>query len=555
MHIPIPRLFSLSSWLVLFALGSLGLSLRANSPESVFWDDFDRGPGPLLDHQPVGVPGEWEVFDSLVAEIETGIGEAGGNGLRLQTAAGESGSLRLALTEELESIVWHQFQAKLAPRSSDPALDAEVNSAFYVTSAGNLRLRDGGSWVEIDFGPEPGLDDGALHAYSIKQDFAAQTWELWVDGNLVTPDPLGFANPNASTNGLRFEQEGVAESIIDSVSVAHEVFDFDRVTLDFLDDFERGPGALGSFPGMWYFDPDSPTGDIKTGAGASGSHGLELVTAAGETAGLTLHLPKHWQAVSWKQFEAVLAPYADDADTPTIDIDSAVAFYLTESGDIRIRNGENWQTLSLGLDTAALHRFTVRQDYVAQSWQLWVNGTLVTAPPADFANTVETPSFFRISQDEARTAVFDNIAVTAGVPDGGLVGLFDYTAWRDGLTWNGADNSPGGDPNGNNLPNLLEYGFGFIDPVNGTHGHSTPLALDPASGEVSFTFRRNRAAEDLSFNVETSPDLSPGSWSLVRPSLADVTVTSTGDPDTDQITVRLAAPEDHLFVRLSVSGQ
>jgi len=503
----------------------------------------------------VGAAGSWEVVDAIEAEIEAGIGEGGGSGLRLQTVAGESGSLRLALTEELESIVWHHFQAALAPRASDPALDAEANSAFFVTSAGNLRLRDGGVWSEIDFGPEPGLNDGDLHEYSIKQDFVSKTWELWVDGSLVTPNPLAFANENSSTSGLRFEQDGAADSIIDSVSVAHEVFDFDRVTLDFVDDFERGPGDLSSFPGMWYFDPDGPTGEIKTGTGASGTSGLELVTAVGETSGLTLHLPNHWQAVSWKQFEAVLAPYADDADSPTIDIDSAVAFYLTENGDVRIRNGENWESIPLGLDTEALHRFTVRQDYFAQTWQLWVNGGLVTDSPADFANTVETPSFFRISQGAARTAVFDNIAVTAGVPEGTLVGLFDYTAWRDGLTWNVADNSPGGDPNNNNLSNLLEYGFGFADPVAGAHTYSTPVEVDPATGEVSFSFRRNRSAEDLTFTVETSPDLTPGSWTPLRPAAADVTVTATDDPNTDQITVRLAQPADNLFIRLHVSGQ
>ncbi len=540
---------------VAIVLSASEWSLRAESPVVVFSDNFDRGPGPLVEHQPVGGIGSWEVVDAIEADIEAGIGDEEGSGLRLQTVAGESGSLRLALTEELESIVWHHFQASLAPRASDPALDADANSAFFVTSMGNLRVRDGGAWSEIDFGPEPGLNDGSLHEYSIKQDFVSRTWELWVDGNLVTPDPLAFANENSSTSGLRFEQDGAADSIIDSVSVAHEVFDFDRVTLDFLDDFERGPGDLSSFPGMWYFDPDGPTGEIKTGAGASGTRGLELVTEADETAGLTLHLPNHWQAVSWKQFEAVLAPYADDADSPTIDLDSAVAFHLTESGDVRIRNGENWESLGLSLDTAALHRFTVRQDYVAQTWQLRIDGDLVTDPPAAFASTVEAPSFFRITQAPDRTASFDNIAVTSGVPDGTLTGLFDYDFWRGGHAWGGGDGTSGGDPNNNNLSNLLEYGFGFADPVAGAHTYSTPVEVDPATGEVSFSFRRNRSAEDLTFTVETSPDLTPGSWTPLRPAAADVTVTPTDDPNTDRITVRLAQPADNLFLRLQVSGR
>ncbi|MFW6218041.1 MAG: hypothetical protein ACOC4K_03500 [Verrucomicrobiota bacterium] len=508
-----------------------------------------------MDHPPVGVPGSWELVDAIEADIEAGIGESGGNGLRLQTAEGGSGSLHLTLSGELESIVWHHFQAALAPRDSDPALDAEANSAFFVTTAGNLRLRDGDTWVEVDFGPEPGLNDGSLHQYSMKQDFVSQTWELWVDDNSVTTDPLEFANPNDSTSGLRFEQDGAVESIIDSVLVAHEAFDFDRVSLDFLDDFERGPGTLADYPGMWYIDSNGPSGEIKTGIGADTSSGLEVVTEGGETADLRLYLPDHWQAVSWKQFEAVLAPYADDADAPEVDPEAAVAFYLTESGDLRIRHGAEWKSLGLSLDTAAQYRFTVRQDYVAQTWQLWVDGSLKTDPPADFANEVEVPSFFRITQGPSRAAVFDNVAVTAGVPEGTLTDLLDYTAWQGDQTWNDKDSSPGADPNANNLPNLLEYGFGFTDPADGNHSYTTPMTVDPDTGEVSFTFRRNRAAEDLSFTVETSPDLSPGSWTPVRPAAADVTVAPTGDPETDEITVRLDAPDDRLFVRLRVSEE
>ena len=366
-------------------------------------------------------------------------------------------------------------------------------------------------------------------------------------------DNMAEQNAGSDPNQAHSDDDGVIDGL--EITLGRNPAGIDRVTLDFLDDFERGPGALTDHPGMWNFHSDGPTGAIQTAIGAADSRGLELVTAAEETADLTLHLPDHWQAVSWKQFEAILATYADDADAPEIDPEAAVAFYLIESGDLHIRDGADWYALGLSLETTDLHRFTVRQDYIAQTWQLWVNGTLVTDPPAAFANAVAVPSFFRISQGAGQTAIFDNIAVSAGGPEGSLGGLLDYNHWRDAHLWNGADNTAGGDPNANNLPNLLEYGFGFTDPVDGTHAYSTPLELDPSTGEVSFTFRRNRAAEDLSFTVETSPDLSPGSWTTFRPAAADVTVTPTGDSDVDEITVRLPAPETRLFVRLRVSGE
>jgi len=356
------------------------------------------------------------------------------------------------------------------------------------------------------------------------------------------------------------DRDGSDDFDEDGVSDLHEILNgrnpagIDRVTLDFLDDFERDPGPLTDHPGLWTLNSTGPTGEIKTGIGAESSSGLELITEAGEEAEVKMHLPTHWQAASWKQFEAILATYADDAEDPAIDPETAVAFYLTESGDLRIRDGENWVALGLSLDTAQLHRFTVRQDYIAQTWQLWINGNLVTDPPMAFANAVEAPSFFRINQGAERSSVFDNVGITSGVvPANGPSSLLDYSHWRNTHTWNGGDSSTLGDPNANNLPNLLEYGFGFTDPVDGTHSYSTVLELNPGSEEVNFIFRRNRAAEDLSFTVETSPDLSPGSWTPVRPSAADVSVSPTGDSGVDEITVRLAAPETRLFIRLRVN--
>ena len=424
---------------------------------------------------------------------------------------------------------------------------------------GSASIHDG----KVSYSPHPGFHGNDSFTYTVT-DGAHSSAPATVAVTVLDPaDPTDSdsdglpdvfeiaAYGDLSRDGSDdFDEDGVIDGL--EFALGRNAAGIDRVTLDFLDDFERGPGSLTDHPGMWHFDPDGTTGAIQNAMGAEGSSGLELVTADGESADLTLHLPDHWQAASWKQFEAILATYADDADAPEIDPEAAVAFYLIESGDIHIRDGADWYALGLSLDTAARHRYTVRQDYLAQTWQLWVNGTLVTDPPAAFANAVAVPSFFRISQGAEQTAVFDNLAVTAGVPAGSLGGLLDYSSWRDALTWNGADNTPGGDPNNNSLPNLLEYGFGYSDPADGSHRYSTPLELDPDSGEVSFTFRRNRAAEDLSFTVETSPDLSPGSWTPVRPAVADVTVTPTGDSDVDEITIRLTAPETRLFVRLRV---
>ncbi len=345
-----------------------------------------------------------------------------------------------------------------------------------------------------------------------------------------------------------FDSDGVTD--LTEVQTGRNPAGIDRIAYDFLDDFERGPGVLPDVPGLWTI-ASGATAEIKPSIGTEGSYGLELFATGGDPAELTLHLPGHWRDVSWKQLDAILVPYLDDADTPSVDTDAAVAFYLTESGDLRIRDGADWYALGLTLDPAAMHRYTVRQDYITQTWKLWVDGNLVVDPPAAFANPRSVPAFVRISHSQDEAAVFDNFAITAAPQNAGvLTGLATFDAWSGDRTWNGADGTPTGDPNANGLSNLLEYAFGFADPVNGTHAYATSMAFDESGPVLTLTYRRNRAAEDLSFTVQTSSDLS--TWTDLEPGTADVTITPSAAPGVDYIAVKVPMTADHLFVRLRV---
>ena len=66
--------------------------------------------------------------------------------------------------------------------------------------------------------------------------------------------------------------------------------------------------------------------------------------------------------------------------------------------------------------------------------------------------------------------------------------------------------SPNGDDDGNGIPNFLQYALGA------TSQSQLPTGTT-AGGYLTLSFRRNLAADDVTYIVERSPDLIPGLWS------------------------------------------
>jgi len=130
-----------------------------------------------------------------------------------------------------------------------------------------------------------------------------------------------------------------------------------------------------------------------------------------------------------------------------------------------------------------------------------------------------------------------------------------FNAWIGGFTI--SNTAPDADPDGDGLPNALEYVLGG-DPSKPSQNCAPTLS---ASGNnLVFTFQRNRASEtpDITLSSEAGPDLA--NWPQVfyigadtASSSSGVTVVSNG-ATTDLVTVTLpkgAAPR--LFVRLKVA--
>lgn len=106
--------------------------------------------------------------------------------------------------------------------------------------------------------------------------------------------------------------------------------------------------------------------------------------------------------------------------------------------------------------------------------------------------------------------------------------LAPFADWTASISWNGADSSPSADPDGDGLPNLLEYALA-LDPLDAGITSIPASVPSPSGTHLEFTFLRARA--ELTYEVLGSSDLvnwtviatNPGAVSLTVP----VTVTDT----------------------------
>lgn len=141
----------------------------------------------------------------------------------------------------------------------------------------------------------------------------------------------------------------------------------------------------------------------------------------------------------------------------------------------------------------------------------------------------------------------------------------DPASWRSSFTPGG---SPGesdgqtftGDPNadldGDGLTALLEYAFGSINGDSGPSPESTisigsGIYGDPATQNMTITFRRNSAADDVVITVEASADLID--WGLIQTEI--VSSAPNGD-GTETVTYRSlsdAAASNRGFIRVKVT--
>jgi hypothetical protein len=179
---------------------------------------------------------------------------------------------------------------------------------------------------------------------------------------------------------------------------------------------------------------------------------------------------------------------------------------------------------------------TGSENYISQSFLLDNTLPLESITSAIFFNSPSTSYSFALS-----------------------TGYFD---WQKSFAWSASTSLPDADPNGNGLPNLLEYALD-LNPLSTTPPTLPVVGWDtitPDGPWLTFTYRRNKSAMDLTYVVQTSTDLV--NWSSIIPNQTSlISEVANSNPDGDgtsellRMRIKTSPTELKRFVRLSVTRQ
>lgn len=190
-----------------------------------------------------------------------------------------------------------------------------------------------------------------------------------------------------------------------------------------------------------------------------------------------------------------------------------------EYGEDSLSNGG--ERLKLALGTLAIHEFTFDDD---APWNTSADGdgySLILSHTTD--NTASDPL------DPLGHGIATNWRASNSI--GGSPGQSDPTDPVAG--------APDADLDSDGLDALIEHALGTSDSTP----NQLPLTVSVFNGQPSLTFPVNPLADDVSYHVETSPDLE--TWTLIAEPSTQTSNSRTYIPD-------LATPTPKLFFRLKV---
>lgn len=228
-----------------------------------FLEDFETWP-----FGDIHARGGWHVLgDGAVAVVPGGRVE-GEQAVALDAVDGEV-ELSVDISPNTEQIVWTDFyiDATAHTLETPPAISPGTAVAFFFDDEGQLVARDGvlGTWVSCEVPADEGGGD-PWRRVTIRQDYASQTWSLWLNGIRVATD-LGFASQDSSFSGFTVRQPGASAALdeirIDVVEPKSLDNDGDGLTnseellvgTDLENPDTSGDGMLDGDQALWDEDP------------------------------------------------------------------------------------------------------------------------------------------------------------------------------------------------------------------------------------------------------------------------------------------------------------
>lgn len=365
-------------------------------------ENFESSTGPLT--------GNW-VSDSTPAPT---VGDTSGfqssNGVVLEST-GQGASLTQYFDGTGENLVFSSFHLAMDPypNGSTPDIEPETTAAFFLNENGRIVVRNGANWEVIsNRGP---YNANAILRVSIVQDYSSDKWTMWINTKKIGND-FAFATPATAFQSFTASQGSAGITRIDNLEIG---FEPTGVRAPYSDNMETGGGYLLTRKSQWNYAGGTKP-QITNGYGTSGGKGMRI-TSANNTSYAFHEIRDSGHSVLYTSVSLNPHPFPNGV-TPTLDADTAIAYYFNENGHLVVLNGSNWQTLSsfspLTLDK--FYTIVVKQNFTNQKWSIWIGGNLY-ASGLDFSVTSSHYKWFMAShQGPDGESRLDNFKVLKDSP-------------------------------------------------------------------------------------------------------------------------------------------
>ena len=319
------------------------------------------------------------------------------------------------------NIVWTEWMARPQPMSRSTFLfDTNATALFYVNDSNKVVVFDGTTTNALSTTVTP----DTWTRFTVRSDYSAKTWSLWLNRTNAATG-LGFYNSGASG----FTELGISEGSTDGSLAYVDELAIDGIvkqssaanaTLDFSETFESY--QLGSLYGQstWTMADDDSVqvqGEVVQGGVFAASIENQNGNSSFSRLSQTFNDGTATNVV-WSDFYA--QPVFATRATVEPDADATTAFYVDDTTDkLVVFDGTNRTVLSSkgSLTEDAWTRFTVKADYDAKTWNVYVDGVPYAGGLGFYNDTISQLASFNVQEGSASgVAEVDTVSITKSRP-------------------------------------------------------------------------------------------------------------------------------------------